>query len=1108
MKKSINLLVIILSVIMILSVMPFGTFIIGAIDNNSESDAIDHIDIEDVAIVEGTHGSYSTDYDGNKFWHYHGDSYYPSSYIVYFKDGTSKTSDNGAVWIGDTRGWLRYESYDSYLSQLANHWEVGGTYKVDCTFLDFNCSFNVKIIPTTVSSIEIEDITIMEGTHGYYWTDYEGNAYWKYGNGIDPPFTVYFKDGTKKTSTGDHNIEKDDYYYYLETDFENTETWTAGNTYKVNCELAGVKSSFNVTITETPISRIEVQDISIIEGTHAFDYTDDSGNDYFLYYDFKPSFTVYLKNGTRKTSTGDSVLIGDEFRVLNFDTYNEQKSEHWIKGHTYNVNCNFMGIEGSFRVSIIENPISYVKADDVTIIENTHGQYDFDSNDKQFYYYNCYPASYTFYFKDGTSKTSKYGDISIDNEDYTLTHFSNYDEQKSNHWIAGNTYKEEFIVAGIKGSYNVNIIENPVSSVKIEDISIAENSNGYWYFDEDDNSYFEYYFNHPPFTVHFKDGTSQNSEEDSSSVLIEGEEYFLEVHDTQIKNHWYYGNTYQVDCEFVGVKCIFNVSITENENQISSIESVSVDDISIFEGTYGSFYTDENGDQYWCYGYFDPSFTVNFRDGTSKTSCRGYYDRQYIDIDDNQYQLKCYNTDSAQKTEHWTVGNTYKVDCTFMGVKSSFNVSIIPGPVESIEVQDISIIEGAHGHKDYFGGNYWFYEVSPSFTVHFKNGTSESSDSHYDGKIYFDDEKYSLEYDIYNAQETNHWAVGNTYKVDCTFLGVESSFNVSIIPSPIDHIEVQDVTLIEGEHGWESSDEDWNTIWMYDDDYFNPKFTVYYKDGRSEFHEYDEGIMINDLWYPLEYYSYNNQRKNPWTAGNTYNVDCELAGVKGNFKVIISEKVTYNITYNLNGGKNNTANPASYTTGTEITLKNPTRSGYTFMGWYSDAKLTKKVTKIPANSTGDKTLYAKWEKAYTITYNLSSGTNNSANPKTFTATTATITLKNPTRKGYTFKGWYSDAKFKKKVTKIAKGSTGNKTLYAKWAKNTYKITYKLNSGKNNAKNPKTYTVTTATITLKNPTRKGYTFKGWYSDAKYKTKVTKISKGSTGNKTLYAKWKKK
>jgi uncharacterized repeat protein (TIGR02543 family) len=72
----------------------------------------------------------------------------------------------------------------------------------------------------------------------------------------------------------------------------------------------------------------------------------------------------------------------------------------------------------------------------------------------------------------------------------------------------------------------------------------------------------------------------------------------------------------------------------------------------------------------------------------------------------------------------------------------------------------------------------------------------------------------------------------------------------------------------------------------------------------------------------------------------------------------------------------------------------------------------------------------------------------------------------------------------------------------------YTITYKLNGGKNNKSNPKTYLKTTKTITLKNPTKKGYKFVGWYSNSKLTKKVKKISKGSTGNKTLYAKWKKK
>ena len=91
---------------------------------------------------------------------------------------------------------------------------------------------------------------------------------------------------------------------------------------------------------------------------------------------------------------------------------------------------------------------------------------------------------------------------------------------------------------------------------------------------------------------------------------------------------------------------------------------------------------------------------------------------------------------------------------------------------------------------------------------------------------------------------------------------------------------------------------------------------------------------------------------------------------------------------------------------------------------------------------------------------------------------------------------------------LSSKADGKVTLYAQWKKTKYTITYNLNKGKNNKSNPTSYNITTKTIKLKNPTRKGYTFKGWYSDKKCTKKVTQIKKGSTGNVTLYAKWKKK
>lgn len=119
------------------------------------------------------------------------------------------------------------------------------------------------------------------------------------------------------------------------------------------------------------------------------------------------------------------------------------------------------------------------------------------------------------------------------------------------------------------------------------------------------------------------------------------------------------------------------------------------------------------------------------------------------------------------------------------------------------------------------------------------------------------------------------------------------------------------------------------------------------------------------------------------------------------------------------------------------------------------------------------------------------------------------TLPTPTRRGYTFAGWYTA---KSGGSRIGSSSvvrtTRNQTLYARWKLVKYKIQYRLGKGKNSRSNPVGYTVASRTIVLKNPVRRGYTFKGWYSDPKFKKKVRKIAAGSTGSRKLYARWVRK
>ena len=369
-----------------------------------------------------------------------------------------------------------------------------------------------------------------------------------------------------------------------------------------------------------------------------------------------------------------------------------------------------------------------------------------------------------------------------------------------------------------------------------------------------------------------------------------------------------------------------------------------------------------------------------------------------------------------------------------------------------------------------------------------------------------------------------------------------------------------------------------------------------------------------------------------WYSDAAFTADNEVTEIATGFTgdVILYAKfdaITYDISYTLDGGTNAANNPADYTVETAtITLANASKTGRTFKGWYSEAAFTNQVTEIATGSTGDISLYAKYSDEYTlqlsdvtfsngeitdysnttekniiipdnfndvavtsigenafqnnqltqvsipnsvnsigknafsdntgltsfnlpthyqgysypwsngkksgdeitdfalsyeldedskgdavdftISYTLDGGTNAANNPADYTVETATITLADASKVGYTFEGWYSDATFTadNEVTEIATGSTGHKEFFAKFSDAiTYDITYTLDGGTNDANNPADYTVETATITLADASKVGHTFEGWYSDAAFTNQVTEIATGSTGDVVLFAKY---
>ncbi|MBP3605845.1 MAG: leucine-rich repeat protein [Clostridia bacterium] len=220
------------------------------------------------------------------------------------------------------------------------------------------------------------------------------------------------------------------------------------------------------------------------------------------------------------------------------------------------------------------------------------------------------------------------------------------------------------------------------------------------------------------------------------------------------------------------------------------------------------------------------------------------------------------------------------------------------------------------------------------------------------------------------------------------------------------------------------------------------------------------------------------------------------------------DSVVYNINYKLNGGANSESNPDAYTIETStITLGAATRDYYDFAGWYDNGEFEgEAITQIALGSIGDVVLYAKWTPTvYEIKYNLNGGANAEENPESYTVESDTITFANPTRVGYTFKGWFSNEACNESITEILHGSHGKVEVYAKWEIIVYNIDYELNGGVNEEHNPISYTVESDTIILAKPSREGYAFVGWYYDAEYTISIAKIPHGSHGKLEIYAKW---
>ncbi len=208
----------------------------------------------------------------------------------------------------------------------------------------------------------------------------------------------------------------------------------------------------------------------------------------------------------------------------------------------------------------------------------------------------------------------------------------------------------------------------------------------------------------------------------------------------------------------------------------------------------------------------------------------------------------------------------------------------------------------------------------------------------------------------------------------------------------------------------------------------------------------------------------------------------------------------YTISFEENGGS--TVDDITQNYATEVTKPtDPTKTGYTFGGWYTNEECTAPFTftTMPAN---DVTLYAKWNiNQYTIVFNSNGGS--SVDSITQDYQSDVVQPADPTRTGYTFSGWFTDnGTFENEFTFDTMPLDGI-TLYAKWTPINYKITFVENSGSTVSDITQGYETKITKPT--DPTKTGYTFGGWFTDNNTFENEFVFDTMPLNGTTLYAKW---
>ena len=828
-----------------------------------------------IQIQENTNGQYKTTENGETYFEYDVKPAPEGSYIhIVYNDGTEEYYYGNGYWnfYDEQGGEIPYNiSWGEDETQADVHWTLGNTYTFILYLNDENhntvarLNGQVEIVESLYLSIQYipaNDMVFYENADGEYETDYNDQVFYRYDinrkiRQLGDQIVVNYATGETVvyTYTSDSwNFVNDEGEVFFGSvslyDYQYSEHWYAGNTYTVTVMCADVPATFTASVVANPVASIvysHTGEFTFLENSNGELEEDEDGSfwRYEIPYFFTDgdiltvnyndgTFSAYYYQGYSsvygtdifENDNGDVIIANDVQRKHN------QWENHWvIGGENQYIIVEYMGAQYNLPVEIVTNPvdsISFYHNGDITLLENTNGEYETNNNGTFWRYYTPYfytTGDYlTVNYTDNTSSDYYYNGYSNDyNSDIfvndngdviSASDIARNDDQWNNPWVVGG---DQYIIieyAGAQYSLPVYIVENPVESIAytpIEPVVYKELTNG-WYEGDGDGRYWRYnqsVFNTGDIlTVTYTDGTSDdytfmwyNPDTDeyvngfinASGDIIPRSE--VRVNDEQYYHHWVVGGEYNyMSVVYSDREAIIPVTIVADSLQ--SIEFIPADDLEIYEKSFGYYDTTDNGtvfkyDLWKLFNREGNQVVFHYADNTSVTYTYEYnYDYAYwgfFDEDGNSPESYFDLTSDFP----WSIGeNTINITC---GNKSTTaTVTLLESNVKRIEyTYVIELIQGVTNYRYNPYTNQYEYTVDPYYpdavlNVYYYDGSSKTFICGNDHVFRTNDgEELGGQLFFFSNQGTQPWDALGTYGFEVEFQGVRADASATIVENPV-----------------------------------------------------------------------------------------------------------------------------------------------------------------------------------------------------------------------------------------------------------------------------------------------------------------------------------